>query len=194
MRMLHEAEQVTREVMAALPYMRFEDIQVVELASRPVLLVSVQSPRQITAAQVRRFQDRLRERLGLADLRVDVRRTNTSDMTAKGPVLLGEAHFGIATPEEEAARADAETRLRTALERQPDFFVLGLDAIRRTTGWEARAEVVGPRLLTPAEIRDIERRVATELDAPVTLAVWARTELQVRSDGYRALGTRAQAP
>jgi uncharacterized hydrophobic protein (TIGR00271 family) len=193
MRMLHEAEQVTREVMAALPYMRFEDIQVVELASRPVLLVSVQSPRQISAAQVRRFQDRLRERLGIADLRVDVRRTNTSDMTAKGPVLLGEAHFGIATAEEEAARTDAETLLRTALERRPDFFVLGLDAVRGATGWEARAEVVGPRLLTPAEIRDIEQRVAGELDAPVTLAVWARTELQVRSDGYQAIGTRVQS-
>jgi uncharacterized hydrophobic protein (TIGR00271 family) len=194
MRMLHEAEQVTREVMAALPYMRFEDIQVVELASRPVLLVSVQSPRQITAAQVERFQNRLRERLGLADLRVDVRRTNTTDMTAKGPVLLGEAHFGIATPEEVAARTDAETRLRAALEHRADFFVLGLDAVRGSTGWEARAEVVGPRLLAPAEIREIEERVGAELGAPVTLAVWARTELQVRSDGYQAIGTRAQSP
>jgi hypothetical protein len=194
MRLLQQAEQVTREVMVNLPHMRFEDIQLVELASRPVLLISVQSPRQITTEQVARFQAHLQERLGAPDLRVDVRRTNTTDLTAKGPILLGEAHFGVLSTEQEQERSAAEATLRGRIEAHPDFFVMALDAVRRDDHWEVRAEVVGPRLLTPDEVRDTESRSAANLGGPVRLTVWGRTELQVRSAGYQALGTPEENP
>lgn len=194
MRMLQQAEQVTREVMSNLPYMRFDDIQLVELASRPVLLIAVQSPRPITTEQVARFQSHLQERLAEPELRVDVRRTTTTDLTAKGPILLGEAHFGILTPEQEQERSVAETTLRQHIEDRGDFFVVALDAVWRQDRWEARAEVVGPRLLSPDEVREIEKRAAVDLGVRTELTVWARSELQVRSGGYRALGMPVENP
>lgn len=194
MRMLQQAEQVTREVMADLPYMQFDDIQLVDLSSRPVVLISVQSPRQLTGEQVGRFQSHLQERLGVPELRVDVRRINTTDLSAKGPILLGEAHFGVATPAQEQSRRDAEAILRKRIEANTDIFVIALDAVIRDEGWEARAEVVGAHLLRPEDIRAIETHAAGELGAPVRLTVLARSELQVSSGGYQPIGAHAESP
>jgi hypothetical protein len=135
----------------------------------------------------------LQDRLGEPSLRVVVRRNTTTDLTSKGPILLGEAHFGTATPEEEARRAAAEQAVRSNLEAIPNMFAEAVDAVLRDGGWTVRAEVVGPRVLTPSEVRSVEVRSAKAVGAPVALIIWARAELQVTGQRYEILGQKADS-
>src|SRR5207248_1700220 len=103
MRLLQQAEQVAREVVATRPDIVLKDIELVTLPAGPVLVVSIESPRPPNPSRIARFEALLRERLGEQSVRVVVRAAESVDITSKGRVLFGEAHFGAA-PEEEVQR------------------------------------------------------------------------------------------
>jgi uncharacterized hydrophobic protein (TIGR00271 family) len=187
MRLLQQAEQVAREVVATRPDLDLLDIELVRLPSGPVVILTIQSSREPTPADVGRFESMLRQRLGEADLRAVVRRTSSTDLTSKGRILLGAAHFGHASPAEDERRAGVEAAVRAAIEAVPNLFVAAVDAERGDDGWTVRAEVVGARLPTPDEVRAAEQRGAETAGEPVVLSLWARTELQVSRDRYAPL-------
>ena len=117
-----------------------------------------------------------------------VRKTVTSDMTAKGRILLGSAHFG-GTDAAGLARRDAvEEAVREAVQAAPERFVAAVDAVEQDGAWRVRAEVVGPKLPTPVEIRTVEESASRRVGAPVKLSVWARAEVQVNAERYAPLG------
>lgn len=191
MRLLQQAEQVAREVASARPALEFIGIELVELASRPVVIVSIQSPNEPMAEDVAKFEKLMQERLREANLRVVIRRTSTTDISSKGPILFGEAHLGDTTPESEQQQAHAEKTVRAGIEAIQNCFAPGVDAIFHEGSWNVRAEVVSPRVLTPQEVRAIEKRCAETLAAPVLLTIWPHTDkLQVTGSGYGILGEK----
>jgi uncharacterized hydrophobic protein (TIGR00271 family) len=188
MRLLQQAEQVAREVASTRPDLQVTDIEILELSSRPVVVISIDSAREPSSADVGRFESLLQQRLAEPSLRVVVRRASSTDVTSKGHILFGDAHFGAGTPEQEKQRDDVENTVRQNIQAIPNLFAQAVDAVPRDAGWAVRAEVVGPRVLTPAEVHTIETKSSAALGAAVSLAVWARTELQVTGDRYQTLG------
>jgi uncharacterized hydrophobic protein (TIGR00271 family) len=187
MRLLQEAEQVAREVAATRPEIALLDLDLVTIPSGPVLIVSIQTPRDPEPEAVARFESLLRKRLGAADVQVVVRRVDSTDITGKGKILYGAAHFGKTTEAEAARRKQVEDEVRAGIEAVPDVFVTAIDAVRAGSGWGVRAEAVGPRMPTPAEIRSVERRVGKGLGEPVQLAVRAKMDAMITSGGYSAI-------
>ena len=187
MRNLQQAEQVAREVAATRPDLVLKDIEMVQFPSGPVVVIAIESPHAPTADEVALFQGPMRERLGEHALRVVLRKTLSEDVTSKGRILFGNAHFSTATRQEDERRSQVE-RVRTQFEERPNMFAPAVDAVRKGEGWLVRAEVVGPRVPLPAEVRVIEQRIAQSLGEPVTLSVWARTELKVTGEGYMPIG------
>ncbi|MFN8600229.1 MAG: DUF389 domain-containing protein [Candidatus Binatia bacterium] len=188
MRLLQQAEQVAREVAATRPDIRLQNVELVELPSGPVFVISIESSRSPTTEDVGRFESVLRERLNEPRLHVVVRKTVTSDMTAKGRILLGSAHFG-GTDEAGLVRRDAvEQAVRDAVQSSPERFVAAVDAVEQDGGWRVRAEVVGPKLPTPADVRAAEESASRKVGARVELSVWARAEAQVNAERYAPLG------
>lgn len=188
MRLLQQAEQVAREVAPTRPDIRLRDIELVELPAGPVFVISIDSSRAPTAEDVARFESTLRERLGEPRLHVVVRKSLTTDVTSKGRILLGSAHFGEGDADERARAAAVEQTVRAALQSVPDRFATAVDAVPDDGGWRVRAEVLGPRLPTPAEVRALEEQAARSAGAPVRISVWARAEAQVTAERYAPLG------
>src|SRR5205823_4318840 len=128
MRLLQQAEQVAREVVANRPNIVLKDVQLVNFATGPVIVASIESSRAPTPEQVARFEALLQERLGEQGVRVMIRVAESVDTTAKGRVLLGEAHFP--TSEDEARRQrTVEETVRANLQRCPSTFVTAVDAL-----------------------------------------------------------------
>jgi uncharacterized hydrophobic protein (TIGR00271 family) len=191
MRLLQQAEQVAREVASTRPALQFLGVELVELASRPVVIVAIQSPHEPTAEGIAKFEKMMQDRLHETNLRVVIRRTTTTDLSSKGPILFGEAHLGVTTPEGEQQQARAETTVRAGIEAIQNCFAPGVDAVFHEGSWSVRAEVVSPRVLTPQEVRAIEKRSAETIGAPVSLTIWPHTEkLQITGSGYGVLGEK----
>jgi len=188
MRLLQQAEQVAREVSASRPDIRLQNIELVDLAAGPVFVISIESTRTPDSDDVARFENRLRERLGEPRLYVAVRKTATTDVTAKGRILLGSAHFGKKDAAGVARQEQVEQAVRDGIQAVPDRFAAAVDAVEQDGGWRVRAEVLGPKLPTPAEVRVVEERASAAVGAPVRLSVWARAEAQVDAERYAPLG------
>jgi uncharacterized hydrophobic protein (TIGR00271 family) len=188
MRLLQEAEQVAREVAGQRPEIALLDLDLVPLPTGPVLIVSVQTPRDPEPEAVARFEALLRERLRDSSVKVVVRRIDSTDITAKGKILYGAAHFGEVTGEEARRRQLVEETVRARIEAVPNLFVTAIDAVRAGSGWSVRAEAVGPRVPSPEEIRGVERRAGRSVGEPIQVSLRAQVDLMVTGTRYEALG------
>jgi uncharacterized hydrophobic protein (TIGR00271 family) len=188
MRLLQQAEQVAREVVAKRRDIVLKDIELVNLPSGPVLLVSIESPRPPSPALVGRFEALLRERLGEQRVRVAVRVAESVDITSKGPILFGEAHFGDVSVDASQRQRTVEETIRADLQRVPNTFVLAVDAVHGDAKWAVRADVAGPHVLLPSDVQAVEERTAKTVGEPVSLSVRARTDVLVTGTHYEAVG------
>lgn len=187
MRLLQQAEQVAREVVATRPNIILKDVQLVKFPTGPVLVVSIETARPPNPDRVALFEAHLRERLGEQGARVVVRVAETVDVTSKGRVLFGEAHFAASEDEAQRQRTVEET-VRRSLRSLPNTFVTAVDAVRGESGWAVRADVSAPRVLAPNEVQGVEESTAKAVGAPVDLTVRARTDVLVTGKQYEAVG------
>jgi hypothetical protein len=190
MRVLQEAEQVAREVAALRPEIALLDVDLVSLSTGPVLIVSVQTPRDPQPEAVARFEAMLRERLDVSNLQVVIRRIDSRDITAKGKILFGAAHFDDVTGAEAERRQAVEDAARERIEAIPNLFVTAIDAVRAGPAWSVRAEAVGPRVPTPEEIRTVERSAGKTVGETVRVSLRAQVDLMVTGGGYESLEGR----
>jgi len=183
-RMTEAAEQTLRELVSHGQAFELGDVQLVHLPTGAVIVATVSGARPPVPAQVRLAEDKIRARLGDPTATLLVRATTTSDITAKGRVLLGEAQFAPMTEAERAVQREVEARGKADLERLADTFVDSIDAAKGERGWEVRAQVVSAQPLQPAVVGRVEKELAAVAGTPVTLSVLAPTGLIVTRTGF----------
>jgi hypothetical protein len=190
-RMTETAEQVLRELVSVRKNFELHDVELVNLPSGPVIVATVSGARPPVPSQISYAENIIRQRLGDATATLLVRATTTTDITAKGRVLLGEARFGTLTPAERTLQQQLESRGKSELEHIANTFVNGIDAAPRGGAWEVRAEVVGARA---AAVRCGPGRAHAPGAAggPVTLSVLNPDGLIVRRDGYSTVQRAAE--
>ena len=169
-RMTETAEQTLRELVSHGQTFDLQDVQLVQLPTGP--------------AQVRFAEDTIRKRLGDQTITLLVSATTTSNITAKGRVLLGDAQFVPMTEAERAVQQKLETFGKTRLEQFPSTFVNGLDAAKSGDGWEVRAEVVSAKLLQPADVGMVEKGLAEIAGTSISLSVLTPDGLIVGPKGF----------
>jgi uncharacterized hydrophobic protein (TIGR00271 family) len=190
---LQAAEQVIREILINFPQVTLNDIEMVTLPTGPVLVVSVQMPRAPLPVGIQRLEKLLQERVGDPRTRLIIRVINSVDISSKGRILLGQAHFGEQPAEEAALLETLEQTAQAGIEQIPNLFVLNIDAAKSETGWVIRAEVVGPRVPSPAEVRTLETKLQKLAGQPVLMSLWARTEVVVTGQRYSSVKEQAEA-
>jgi hypothetical protein len=188
-RLLLQAEQLAREIVATRPDLVLTDVEMLQLPTGPVLIFSIQNPRQPSPEGIQQFEEMLRLRIPDPNVRVVVRVVDSRDLTTKGRILYGAAHFAARTPEEIDAQRLAEETVKRNIESIPTTFVTAIDAVPEEEGWRVRAETVGLRVPTPAELRAAEQASEKTLAAKVEILLQARTDLFVTSEGYSPVGT-----
>jgi hypothetical protein len=115
------------------------------------------------------------------------------DISSKGRILLGQVHFGEQPAEETAVQEALKQAAQTGIEQIPNLFVINIDAAKSEAGWAVRAEVVGPRVPSPAEVRTLETTLQKLAGQPVTVSLWARTEVVVTGQRYSSVKEQTEA-
>ena len=180
------AEQVLREMLENYKglYLDLDNLNLVQLPQGAVVVASIQSGRTLTPLEVSGFEKAIQERLGDENVRLLIRSDDLTDVSSKGRVLYGKAHFGGLTKEERTTGERLEREMKTEITRLQNMFAPNIDAVPGDGQWLIRAEVVGPRVLRPAEVRLMEERVARNTGKKVDLHVWSRVELMVNGKDY----------
>ena len=122
-------------------------------------------------------------------MRLLIRSNSIDGISSKGRVLFGRAHFGDLSEEDESTQKKIEETTRSAIDGIENMFTASVDAIQEDNGWSVRAEVYGPRVLSPKEVNNVENKITQAAGQAVTLEVWAHTELVVTGKEYIPLGS-----
>ena len=183
---LQIAEQVLREMFEGYKglHLDLDNMDLVELPQCAILIASIQSSRPLTPVEVERLERAIQERLGDKQVRLLIRSDDLVDVTRKGRILYGRAHFGNLSAKDKTAQKDLERNVKTEITRFKDMFATNVDAVKRGEGWSVRAEVVGPRVFRPSEVERIEKRVSKATDKTVSLNLWCRVELMVNRNHF----------
>ncbi len=177
---IQQAEQTLREVISGQPQLELQDTNLLYLSGDVVILATIQTPRLLVPLEVSQYQAAIQERLKDPAVRLLVRCILTTDITSRGRILYGNAHFG---PLEANAHAVQE-QTRLATKETGEFFATYVDAVWVENQWKVRAEITGPRVIRPAEIARIEQRVTERVGQPVSLCAWSRIELMVTRSAF----------
>jgi hypothetical protein len=193
------AEQAVREMLADIPNVVLDDIDLINLPVGPVVVVSIQSPRTPLPAKVQWAEQVIQNRVGDPRVRLLVRTIESTDVSSTGLVLLGQAHFGVRTPEEIALQNTIQQQVKREIEKIPNLLVPNADAVKGAHGWVVRAEVVGSRVIDPKEVQAVEKALLNAVKQPVELTIWARSDLIVTGQRYFSMqgyreATSAQQP
>jgi len=183
-RIVQIAEQVVREKASELPNIDLKEVRLVKFSSGPVLVVSIVSPREPLPEAVASVEHLINDRIGGGDVRLLVRVVSSVDVTRKGRLLLGEAHFGEISEEQARMQNHIEEFARQLLTQIEGVIVLSLDAAKFDNEWRIRVEAIGPHMLSPADIQRLESRLVHELNEPIKVAILSRTEAVVTNTGY----------
>ncbi|MBI3796670.1 MAG: hypothetical protein HY268_06840, partial [Deltaproteobacteria bacterium] len=190
---LQTAEQVIREILIDFPEVTLNDIELVTLPTGPVIVVSVQMPRMPLPVGIQRLEKLLQDRVGDPRTRLIIRVINSVDISSKGRILLGQAHFAEQSTAETALQETLEQAVQAGIEQIPNLFVNNIDAAKSEAGWVVRAEVVGPRVPSPAEVHTLETTLQNLAGQPVIVSLWARTEVGVTGQRYSSVKEQAEA-
>jgi len=178
---LQLAEQVLRELLEDYrgTHLDFDSLDIVDLPHESVIVAELQGSRHITPFEVAGFEKAIQERLADPGVRLLIRSSDVTDISGKGRVLYGRAHFGKASGLESNMQRKIEQEAKRCIERLPNTFAPNVDAEKRGRSWHVLAEVVGPVVLTPDQIRVIEKDISSAVGYDTVLRVWCRAELMV---------------
>jgi len=183
------AEQVLRELLEDYrgTHLDLDSINIVDLPHGSILVANLQGSRHITPFEVARFEKAIQERLGDQKVRLLIRSENVTDISSKGRVLYGRAHFGNLSEQITEMQEKLEQEVKTRIERFPNMFAPNVDAEKRHGSWQVLAEVVGPRVLTPDEIRRVEKEASRSIGQEIRLRVWCRVEVVVDNGQFMSV-------
>ena len=182
-KLTQEAEQILLELVGRTPRYRMIGVELAHLPSGPVIVASVNGSAALGPGQVEAAEATLRTRVGRDDVKLLVRTVSTTDLTAKGRVLLGGAHFAEEDPALREQAERLETEARRALEALAETVVVALDVAREGGSWAVRSQVAAARPPHAQEVARIEAALARTAGAPVSLSVWWTSDLIVTRDG-----------
>jgi len=180
------AEQVLREMLESYKglYLDLDHLNLVQLPNGAVVVASIQSNRTLTPLEVSRFEKAIQKRLKDEKVRLLIRSDDLTDVSSKGRVLYGKAHFGGLSKEDKATGEILESRMKEEIMRIKNMFAPNVDAVPKGDIWLVRAEVVGARVLRPDEVCRVENRLSKKTGKKVDVHVWSRVELVVTAADY----------
>jgi len=183
------AEQVLRELLEDYrgTHLDLDSINIVDLPHGSILVANLQGSRHITPFEVARFEKAIQERLGDQKVRLLIRSEDVTDISGKGRVLYGRAHFGNLSEQVSEMQEKLEQEVKTRIERFPNIFAPNVDAEKRHGSWQVLAEVVGPRVLTPDEIRRVEKEASLSAGQEIRVRVWCRVEVMVDNGQFMSV-------
>jgi uncharacterized hydrophobic protein (TIGR00271 family) len=181
------AEQVIRELLFSMPLFQLEEVSGEQSGAGPVIVANIEGPRALVPAEVERFQAAIRRRLNDYTVHLVARTETTVNVDARGRILYGWSHFALKPPKQRALMNEIDSSVRQAFLQFKDIFVINVDAAPRDDAWQARVEVTGAHVITPAEAAAVEKMVAARLQRPVKIFFFSSSQAVVTPQGYSSV-------
>ena len=157
--MVRIAEQTVRQAFKDVPDVSIQEIDLVHLGGRALIVASIQSHRLIRPSEIGLIEDAIRRASEEEEVVLVIRNQRPYDLTRSGRIILGEMQLAPYTDKERKLLRTIKESVR----QLGNMYVKNMDGIRRDDYWEIYVEILGDRLMRPEEVKELERKVSKEM-------------------------------
>ena len=185
-RMIRLSEQVILEKLSYWPRMRLMNVELINLPRGPTIMATVTGFRLLTDKEIMVLEQSMRETLEDDSVNLIVRTLKTHLTDIHGDILYGWLYDLDVSDEKKEIIKRADLSVKAKFKRFPKVFPVNIHHSYKFDVLNILIEAVGPEPVTPEDVRAIERELEEELQMPVNLDVYYKTETVVTTDGFQS--------
>ena len=182
-KILKVAEQTIREYLASILGLYVEEINLITIREKPVILATVFGVRKLSPDEIKNIETRIWERVGDNNLQLVIRYIQTALHDRWGMTRYEWALFENMSPEQESILEKFDEFMHESF-KNSEFFVANVDYTIREGIYLVLVELVGPRLFSQKELVDLRKKLSAIAKSEVKVYVRSRPEVVVTEDGY----------
>ena len=181
--LIKTAEQTIREYMDAQPTLYVEEINLVPMSGRPLILATLFGMRKLSSEEVHNLEEDIRRRAGDDTITLAIRHIAVELQDRIGKVYYEWSTFQKLTPEQEMIFDKIEDLLRLAFDNSEYFLTNNIITLRDGT-YHILVELTGPKLYTHEELAELREKLANLTGNELQIYVRSKPEVVLTQDGY----------
>ena len=182
-KILKVAEQTIREYLASILGLYVEEINLITIREKPVILATVFGVRKLSPDEIKNIETRIWERVGDNNLQLVIRYIQTALHDRWGMSRYEWIWIEDMSSEQESLLEKFDEFIHESF-KNSEFFVVNVDYTMREGIYLVLVELVGPRLFSQKELVDLRKKLSAIAKSEVKVYVRSRPEVVVTEDGY----------
>jgi uncharacterized hydrophobic protein (TIGR00271 family) len=180
------ARQVLLEELDSGGGFRLINLEYGENPGGTLVYATIKAIRPPLAQEVAAVEKLLQERLDDPKASLVLQCSSATILSSDGPLLIEWTQYGKILDEQPEDLADIRRVIEAEVKKIPDVFPVAVHFNIEEDSWQALAEVVGPRPVSPTELSLVQEAVSESISHPVELSIWHRTDVVVTAEGYKS--------
>ena len=182
-KILKLAEQTIREYLASLLGMYVEEINLLSIKERPIILATVFGIRNLVPDEIKDLETRIQARTGEHNLQLAIRFIRTEYNDRYGAARYEWGWFEGISSEQEALLEKFDEFLHESF-KNSEYALTNIDYTYREGIYLVLIELVGPRLYSQTELVNLKKKLSAIAKNEVKVYVRSRPEVVVTEDGF----------
>lgn len=183
---IETAEQVLWSELSSRPDMHIANVDYGNLPSGPAVMASIYGVGKLYEDDLKLLERKMREQLNESGLNLVISYIQPTLMEDEGAALYGWSYYGKPDERRDKQLAQIDQTISKQFSVLPDMFPVEVYHATYEDRWEILVEAVGPKVLTPIQVRTMETKIAPLAPKPLKLYVWSRADAVVSDDGYNS--------
>ena len=181
--LIKAAEQTIREYMDTQPALYVEEINLVPVADRPVILATLFGMRKMSAEEIQNLEAKIRQRTGDDTINLAIRHIDVEVHDRFGKAYYGWINLKGLTPKQENIFKKIQKLLMMEFDNGEHNLVNNDFSIRDGV-YHVLIELAGPKLYSHAELSELRKKLAHITGDQLQVYVRSRPEVVLTQSGY----------
>jgi uncharacterized hydrophobic protein (TIGR00271 family) len=181
-KLIKQSEQTIREYLETQIGMYVEEINLISLDGRPVILATIFGAKKMSSEEIEKLESEIRNRTGDSTLNLVIRHINLNLYDRFGKVYYEWTTFQNFTPEQEMVFKKIKDFLKTEFDKS-EYFLGHSDLSIREGIYHVLVELTGRKLYSHAELVELRKKLLKITGKQVQVYVRSKPEVVLSQSG-----------
>jgi hypothetical protein len=181
--LIKAAEQTIREYMDTQPALYVEEINLVPISGKPLILATIFGMRKMKPEEIQKLELNIRQRTGDDTITLAIRHSDVELQDRFGKAYYEWATFQTLTPGQEMVISKIEDFLKMEFGNS-EFYLTNNDFSIRDGIYYVLVELTGPKLYSHEELAELRKKIAKITGDQLQVYVRSKPEVVLTQSGF----------
>jgi hypothetical protein len=181
--LIKAAEQTIREYMDTQPALYVEEINLVPISGKPLILATIFGMRKMKPEEIQKLEFKIQQRTGDDTITLAIRHSDVELQDRFGKAYYEWTTFQGLTPEQEIVLNKIEDFLRMEFDNS-EYHLINNDFSIRDGIYHVLVELTGPKLYSHEELAELRKKLAKITGDKLQVYVRSKPEVVLTESGF----------